>query len=316
MTPRLIDVTDERDIAASLALFQTVYGRPMTDAFYRWRFVNNPFGPPMVSLLWDGEILAGHYSVSPGRTSIDGQIVRSAQSMTTMTHPAYRNRGIFTQLAAHLYSAMTDMGVGLVWGIPNVQSHYGFVQKLEWQDVGLIATMTRTIRDDAPKAAASLRERTSLPEAIDALCERALPRAIYPSKKDSAYFTWRYLDNPAQKYALFTLGASDDLFLVTKEYESPHGRALEIVDYVFAEAEAFALGMRAILELAAQRGFAMVRSWMSVTHPAFPELERLGFQPREPIAYFSGRTLGQQSLSRNDWDVRRWCVTMGNSDNY
>jgi GNAT superfamily N-acetyltransferase len=315
MDARSIDPASSRDIEESLQLFKLVYGRTMSERFYRWRFIDNPFGPPMVSLLWDGETLAGHYSVSPTRAMVDSQPQLAAQSMTTMTHPSYRNRGVFTILAEHLYDRMADLGARMVWGLPNTQSHYGFTQKLKWKDVGLIATMTQLVGPG--ERGGSIDEGRTNGPAVTDLFERSVDGRIFPSIKDEAYIRWRYVDHPEQQYRLFGLPSSDDVLFVTKDYETPQGMALEVVDYLYArQPPLFSAAMRGLLDWARERRYAMVRTWMSMADPAFLHLEKLGFAPREPIAYFGGRALGAFELPADSWSERRWCVTMGNSDNY
>ncbi|MDD4170411.1 MAG: GNAT family N-acetyltransferase, partial [Desulfotomaculaceae bacterium] len=120
---------DEHEI---IKLFKLVYGRDMSMSYWRWRFTDNPAGSHMIDLCWNGSILAGHYAVSPVVMSIGGKEYLTALSMTTMTHPDYRKRGIFTILARSLYRRLQDQGVALVWGFPNNNSYHGFMSKLDW----------------------------------------------------------------------------------------------------------------------------------------------------------------------------------------
>src|SRR5579871_1386552 len=114
MELRALDPHSDAELDAVLALFRLVYRTEMSRAMYRWRFLDNPFGPPLVSLLWDRETLAGHYAASPIRGWF-GAPIAAAQSMTTMTHPSLRNRGVFTQLASDLYRRMEhELGVQMI----------------------------------------------------------------------------------------------------------------------------------------------------------------------------------------------------------
>jgi len=314
MILRSFDATTSHDLDASLVLFERVYGRAMSPAFYRWRFVENPFGPPMISLLWEGDVLAGHYAVSPARSLIDTGPCLAGQSMTTMTHPSYRNQGVFTRLATHLYDAMMGLGAALVWGLPNPQSHYGFTQKLHWRDVGIIATMTwacKAIVHDTP-----IDDTAHIGPWTTELFARSVDGRIYPSVKDEQYLKWRYVDHPEQHYTVFALPQSHDVLIVAKDYSTPQGLALELVDYLFEDRQAFGVALRGVLAWASHRNYAMVRTWMAVSDRAFPDLEKLGFLAREPLTYFGGRALAHPSVLDDAWSPHRWCITMGNSDNY
>jgi GNAT superfamily N-acetyltransferase len=73
------------------------------------------------------------YGVIPTRVWYNGKTILAAQSADTMTHPDYRNMGLFTELANLTYALCEQEGVGLVFGFPNENSMPGFVNKLGWQ---------------------------------------------------------------------------------------------------------------------------------------------------------------------------------------
>jgi len=311
---RSLDATNERELAAVLALFSEVFGRALSPEFYRWRFLQNPFGPPMVTLLWDGDRLAGHYAASAMRVYADGERL-GAQSMTTMTHPAYRGQGVFPKLAEHLYAEMAAAGAQMIWGLPNVNSHYSFVTKLGWRNVGVVVTMTRPIDAQATRGGAEPSE-VVISDDVTRLFEDSLDARIWPSARDAAYMRWRYAENPAARYRFHGLGGGRDAFVVTKEYAAPGGLALEIVDALYGK-RPDALGdvLSSLLATAPGR-YGMVRTWMSLDDPAFGVLEKLGFVPKEPLVYFGGRTLGGFTLPEEAWTLARWRIAMGDSDNY
>lgn len=295
------------ELAAVLELFRTVYGFEMSPAQYRWRFLDNPFGAPMVSLLWDGDVLAGHYAASPMRSWLKGP-VSSAQSMTTMTHFAYRNRGVFTDLARDLYARLQERQVKWVWGLPNTQSHYGFLTKLGWRDVALVFTMTKVLETETGTVTLAAEPPASAGELFD----RADDGRLYPSRRDETYLRWRYVANPSNSYSFVDGG--DALFVIKEYRPSPEVRALEVVDYVFTRPQHFAALLRELLGWARGQGFTHVRTWMALSDPGFRELEKLGFVPREPLAYFGGRELAPFGLEA--WTHDRVAITMGDSDNY
>ena len=223
MELRPLDPTSEFELEATLELFKTAYKREISREFYTWRFLANPFGPPMVSLLWDDRILVGHYAASPAQSLVGDEVVPSAQSMTTMTHPEYRNQGVFVKLAEHLYARMEDLGRRMVWGFPNTQSHYGFVQRLGWQDVALIVTLTRST-EPVPADAPTLTRVNAVDQRITELLEPSSDGGIYPSYRSAEYVNWRYIGHPSASYALLCLGDPARALAVVKSYEVSPGR--------------------------------------------------------------------------------------------
>src|SRR6185312_14808637 len=63
----------------------------------------------------------------------DDKVILSAQSADTMTHPRYRNKGLFVELATLTYQLCREVGIELIFGFPNQNSVHGFINRLGWQ---------------------------------------------------------------------------------------------------------------------------------------------------------------------------------------
>jgi len=73
------------------------------------------------------------YGVIPCFIRLADKIILAAQSADTMTHPEYRNKGLFVELALLTFQLCHDAGIKLLFGFPNQNSLPGFVNKLGWQ---------------------------------------------------------------------------------------------------------------------------------------------------------------------------------------
>lgn len=71
------------------------------------------------------------YGVIPCFIQCGGRIVLAAQSADTMTHPLHRNKGLFMKLARLTFDLCSEVGIKVVFGFPNQNSHRGLV-KLGW----------------------------------------------------------------------------------------------------------------------------------------------------------------------------------------
>ena len=87
------------DEFAIVDLFETVFQRPWSLEQWKWRFGNNPAGNHKIALMWDKKVLAGHYAVSPVNMYLNESPLKTALSLTTMTHPDYGGRGVFKALS-------------------------------------------------------------------------------------------------------------------------------------------------------------------------------------------------------------------------
>jgi len=73
------------------------------------------------------------YGVIPCFIRFDDKIILAAQSADTMTHPEYRNKGLFVELALLTFQLCRNSGIKVLFGFPNQNSLPGFVNKLGWQ---------------------------------------------------------------------------------------------------------------------------------------------------------------------------------------
>lgn len=297
------------------ALFEKVYGRRFNAEFYSWRFLENPFGPTMVLLAFDGDRIVSHYAVCPSeaRTPSGGSL-RGAQSMTTMTDPDYGGRGLFPRLAEHLYRTINEEhGTEFVFGFPNANSHYAFTQKLGWEDVHPLFFMTKAV-DGGVDSDFQLLRWSDLDPVLN--IHKTSQIGYQPYTRSREFIRWRYQHNPEQSYAVVAPPGPNDASVVAivKEFTHGHGGAsLDIVD-ILGEHDPTLL--RSVIEAATSfarsKTLTTVQTWLDLYHPAFTALERLRFRPIGPITYFGIRFLSTGSAKNPD--PREWRVTMGDSD--
>jgi GNAT superfamily N-acetyltransferase len=293
------------DEVAILDLFERSFGKRLSAAFWRWRFLDDPHGPPRIELAWDGDVLAGHYAVSPTTLAIEGERCAASLSMTTMTHPDYRGQGLFGQLATRLYERLSAAGDRAVFGFPNAQSHRGFIRDLGWRDVHEIPMLRLDLASTKPLDAGDTRVVKTLDASVDALWERCRRLRPIIGWRDAQHLTWRYLAHPTNDYTIVQAATG---YAVSKRI----GEDLDIVDLLVEDEDAST--MRALLGgvLAASPGARAVHLWLPLASPLHLELERIGFVPGAPVTYLGVRTFGPTSVDLAD--ARAWYYTMGDSD--
>lgn len=204
-------------------LFELVFGRPMNPKYWYWRFQDNPAGKHMIKLMWSDDKLVGHYAVSPVQMKINGEDVLGALSMTTMTHPDYGRRGIFGSLAEALYEDLEkNKKVQTIWGFPNNNSHYGFIKKMKWIDLGVVNHLIK----EALEIESIKSNNIKLSETFNGEHERIMNSVTanfnVNVSRSKEYLNWRFVDNPNVKYYTFNYIENNSIkaFLVVKEYPS------------------------------------------------------------------------------------------------
>ncbi len=308
---------DEQHI---LPLFAKTFGKPLSEQFWKWRFLDNSVQKVMIKLMWDDNLLVGHYAASPVKLQYEDKSILSALSMTTMTHPDYAGQGIFSQLADALYqSELERSDLKAVWGFPNNNSHYAFQKNLRWQNLETIPTFTLptgkiktvshshvTIADTFTEAHAKAVEATMQPYAVRV-------------ERSSEYLTWRYKDHPENTYVTFQLNDGDKTyFAVTKVFLSfdVSGKfEVDLAELVVPNDETIiAAFLAAINHFYADRSPIKFNMWLPLNDPKHITLEKLGFVNATPITYF-GIKLIDPAYDRL-LDNKSWDYALGYSDVY
>jgi len=133
---------DESSINDLAQLGADIYGQNSELAntwFLKWQYFNNPAGNVVIWVARDRTTskLAGSYSVIPIRMKIDSIVSMGSLSLNTMTHPDYRNQGIFKALAERTFESCCAKSIILTIGLPNANSYPGFTGALKFKDIGL-----------------------------------------------------------------------------------------------------------------------------------------------------------------------------------
>lgn len=311
------------DEDAIRGLFAVTFGREQSSEHWRWRYLGNPVGTPMIELMWDDAKLVGHYSVSPMLVSIDGEPRLAALSLDTMTHPDYGRRGIFSQLATSLYGRLAAAGYAAVYGFPNANSHHGFVSRLDWKDIATVPTLTTSVsalvdRDAPPAADVKVRDIEGFDARFDALFERLAPRYRAIVRRSRAYLEWRYVACGWRGYRIVEAARGDELagYCVFKTYRESDGTTTgDLVD-VFCETDpvVFASLVGTAARRLADRGADRVSMWRLEHDPLASEARTLGFHPSAANTFWGARQLSPESESLGR--AESWFLSEGDSDVY
>ena len=122
------------NIADLSRLHEAVYRRKQADGFFENKYDTIYTGAKYVGYFAYNEQHQpmAFYGVIPTVLWHDKCTILAAQSADTMTHPDYRNRGLFTELANHTYALCKTEGIRLLFGFPNQNSLPGLINKLDW----------------------------------------------------------------------------------------------------------------------------------------------------------------------------------------
>ena len=114
-------------------LHAAVYNRQPRPGFFYKKYNTAFTGIEHVGYLaYDRELPIAFYAAIPCFLSVNNVKVLATQSADVMTHPDYRNKGLFVELALTTFQLCRELNVKLLFGFPNQNSLHGFLVRLKW----------------------------------------------------------------------------------------------------------------------------------------------------------------------------------------
>lgn len=303
-----------------LPLFEQTFGKPMSEKFWKWRFLDNPVNKIMIKLMWDQDLLVGHYAASPVCLLHHNTRILTALSMTTMTHPDYAGKGIFSKLAEELYTSEAEKNqLAAVWGYPNTNSHYAFIKNLKWNNLESVPTFSLAVQKIKEKNSNRFRPIDAFSSEHSAAAEKVTEEYAIRMERSQEYLTWRYSDHPENTYHIFECQIDDlTYFVVTKvfsSFEVPGKSEVDFVEFILPnDEELLASCLSEVRAFYADYDLLKFNLWLPLNDPKHITLEKLGFTNALPVTYFGIKLLNPEySRLLND---KQWDYSLGYSDIY
>jgi len=296
-------------------LYRQVFNAEMSYYFWQWRYQKNPFGNLNISLCFDGDRLVGHYAVSPINFICNGEIIKGAQSMTTMVDPEYQGLRIFSTLAEQQYAKLKMEKYAFVWGFPNRNSYYGFIQHLNWHPVMeipfLICKTPKTEYEGSFKVTHSSPTESEIRNLMG-FSSRAKSFELH---RTIDYISWRYDLHPKNKYEkrYFYKDGLLTGMIITKNYMVNGEIYLDLLELMAIDENCtknILLWMRYyFLNIQNVQG---IYAWSSIHDVNYLAYFQNGFLAQSPMTY-----LGALSFYNSNIDQflpTNWVISMGDSD--
>ncbi|HEX9984308.1 MAG TPA: GNAT family N-acetyltransferase [Thermoanaerobaculia bacterium] len=341
---------------ADLLLFQRAFaenGSPRTLELLRWQYLQPPDGGLFVELALappPSEVVAAIYAVFPVAVRVDGEVVRGAQSLNTLTDVRYRGKGLFIRMAKSGYDRCAKDGVTLVYGFPNGNSAHGFFQKLDWTSLDPLPVMVRPLRlsyvtsrlsrgklrpprfldppipvlgGGAPRGC-TFRPVTEFGPELDAVWRKFAAGIGVTIERSSEYLRWR-MSRPGARYEVIGLYRGAELlgYVCTGISEPDAGGASGTIMELIADPAdrhaAHALLAEALRRLS-RAGCGAVWAWNFAHSPNHAAFRRAGFLTLPP-KYIPGELhMGAKALlPMNDAPLKsrdRWYISLLDSDTH
>lgn len=196
----------EQDIPAIVELLKLSLGEslmPKSEAFWRWKHVDNPFGKSPVLVAEENGQLIGVRAFMRWQWTYQNRIYKAVRAVDTATHPQHQGKGIFKNLTLQLVDQCKADGVDFIFNTPNTSSKPGYL-KMGWMSNGKMKL--------AASPRLNFKKQSSDFDSIYAMNQSSFS-AFKFSEADSNYMRtnltekfllWRYTSNPNIEYYTFS----------------------------------------------------------------------------------------------------------------
>jgi GNAT superfamily N-acetyltransferase len=211
----------DADLPEVAALVREMIPGGDADRRLAWLYERNPAGRALTWIAYERGEPAGCTSYFPFQLQLDGCRVLGALGGDGYVRPGFRRRGLGGLLHDAARAAMRANGIGCMYGAPGAMNltplkHGGSRQ------VGHVARWARPLRAAAfgaalapldrvvrellrPRFAAELEPMVRDDARLDELWRRAAPTIQLGAVRDARFYTWRFLDAPAQRQPAFVI---------------------------------------------------------------------------------------------------------------
>jgi len=127
-------------------LFAEVFHKLPPTSHFVWKFNDNPAGRAIITVAEDSGRIVGHGALMPTPLRVGGESVCGAQGVDAMTHPDYRNQGMFVALSEAGLQKAAAKKIEVLYTISGHSGVYnGAVHRLNWDHAGDITKWVRIL---------------------------------------------------------------------------------------------------------------------------------------------------------------------------
>lgn len=291
-------------------LFEKSFGKIINNQYLHWRYLENPINDILVAVSIEDKCVVANYSASPCLICIEDKVYKTGLSMTTMTEPNYRGRGLFPQLANELYNYMTSSDYLMVWGFPNVKSHQIFNKYLWWTDICTIPMMQLSLMNCKKEVSNPYFDNEFN---LNYMESKSIESLIHV-KKDTQYLRWRYSNNPINSYENFVISHGNNVssFCVTKFYMD----SIDLVDFQVDNLDEGEYLLRQVISFGLNSGCRFINCWAPTHHFMYSLCEKVGFRNSTQNTNFGFNAFNNTDYKYYLEHYENWFIQMGDSDVY
>jgi GNAT superfamily N-acetyltransferase len=198
---------EPEDIPAIVNLLKLSLGEslmPKSEAFWRWKHIDNPFGESPVLLAFEEQQLVGIRAFMRWQWRHGDKLYNAVRAVDTATHPQHQGKGIFKKLTLTLAEECRNEKVDFIFNTPNTSSKPGYL-KMGWKSNGKMHVYLKPILRARMKAL-DFEARYSMADGRKQFIKKDifLEDTFMQTELSDQFLYWRYTNNPNINYYAFS----------------------------------------------------------------------------------------------------------------
>ena len=181
----------------------------LSEEVWRYKHIDNPFGRSIVLIALENDKIIGVRAFMRWKWQHVRKDFSALRAVDTATHPDHQGKGIFKKLTLHAVKIAKESGDHFVFNTPNEQSRPGYL-KMGWKRTGKIFVGLKPslsfLSIVKVKQEYNIEKQVS-DKGIEHLCvnwnQNLSSKDGLFTPKSKEFLSWRYEDNPLQKYEIF-----------------------------------------------------------------------------------------------------------------
>ena len=207
-----------------------------TEAVWKYKHLDNPFGKSLVLIAVKGDLIIGVRAFMKWKWQLGNEDLFAYRAVDTATHPDYQGKGIFKKLTLEAVEIARRQENSFIFNTPNSQSLPGYL-KMGWKEVDKLK-----VRIHPRNLLSWSKNKTPATIEIKNFSENTLVELISNyntiKAKENKLFTfksqehlcWRFENNPLQEYEV---RSGRDFYMAAYIKKHKYFRELRISEHIY-----------------------------------------------------------------------------------
>lgn len=263
----LIREATELDISEILEVLKASLGETSskkTKEVWRYKHVENPFGKSLVLVAVENEKIIGVRALMRWKWQLGNQVFSAFRAVDTATHPEHQGKGVFKKLTLKAIEIAKEQSDYFIFNTPNTQSLPGYL-KMGWEEVDKLkiriipVNPLNWLTNKQPKIYEinNNSSNSQLPGLLSNYIKLKVDENKLFTLKSPKYLSWRYENNPLQKYEVKT---DEDFYLAGYIKQHKYFKELRITEHIYSNYFGLQKINRAVKEFSKKFGAHIITS--------------------------------------------------------